>query len=122
MAFEAFTTFTQLTAVGTSWTTLGSFTATPRELIGVFIGADNESGTVTDALEVRVLVARDDTPTNYTTEPIYARSYKPSAVTAEWFSFELLGYKHYRIQVKSAGSTDSYTVDGAHRGDGVDAT
>ena len=122
MAFESFTNFTQDTTVGNSWTTAGDITATPREVINVMIGADNEdASTVTDAAEVRVLVARDDTPTNYSDEGVFHRNYLPSGVTAEWFGFSLFGYKHYRVQWQSAGSTDTYTFDGTYRGDGVDA-
>lgn len=122
MAFESFTSFTQDTGVGNTWTDAGEITATPRELIGVFIGADNEDATtVTDAAEVRVLVARDDTPTNYTDDPIFQMSFEPSSVSQEWFAFSLYGYKHYKVQWRSAGSTDTYTFDGSYRGDGVSA-
>lgn len=121
MAFEAFTTFTQDTSVGTTWTLAGDIVATPREVINVMIGADNQSGTVTNAAAVRVLVARDDTPTNYTEEPIFERLFLPSVVTVEWFAFSLFGYKHYRVQWRSNGATDLYTFDGAYRGDGVAA-
>lgn len=121
MAFEAFTSFTQDTGVGNSWTDAGEITATPREVINVMIGADNESASVTDAAEVRVLVARDDTPTNYTEEPIFQRSFDPSSVSQEWFAFSLYGYKHYKVQWRSAGGTDAYTFDGEYRGDGVSA-
>lgn len=121
MAFESFTNFTQDTGVGNTWTDAGVITATPREVINVMVGADNEGGTVTDAAEVRVLVARDDTPTNYTLEPIFQRSYKPTAVTQEWFAFSLYGYKHYKVQWRSAGATNTYTFDGTYRGDGVSA-
>lgn len=122
MAYESYTSFTQDTGVSdTTWTTLGDITATPREIIDVVIGADNESGTVTDSLEVRVIVAIDDTPTNYTDDPIFQMSYKPSAVTQEWFPFTLFGWQHYRIQTRSTGTTDDYTVDGKYKGDGVSA-
>lgn len=121
MAFSSFTSFTQDTNVGNTWTDAGEITATPREIVNVMIGADNESGSVTDGAEVRVLVARDDTPTNYTDEPILRRSFTPSGVTQEWFAFSLYGYKHYKVQWQSAGGTDTYTFDGEWRGDGVDA-
>lgn len=122
MAFESFTDFTQDTTVGNTWTTAGDITATPREVINIMVGADNEhASTVTDACEVRVLVARDATPTNYTDVPIFQMTYEPSAVTAEWFGFSVYGYQHYRVQWRSAGSTDTYTFDGTYRGDGVDA-
>lgn len=122
MAFESFTSFTQDTGVGNTWTDAGEITATPREVINVMIGADNEDATaVTDAAEVRVLVARDDTPTNYVDEPIYQRSFEPSSISQEWFAFSLYGYKHYKVQWQSAGATDTYTFDGAFRGDGVSA-
>lgn len=121
MAWETYTSFNQDTAVGNTWTDLGEITATPREIIDVVIGADNESDTVIDALEVRVLVAIDDTPTNYSNDPIFARSYKPSAATQEWFGFNLFGWQHYKIQTRSAGATDTYTVDGKYKGDGVSA-
>lgn len=121
MAYESFTTFTQDTGVANSWTDLGTITATPREIINVVIGADNESGSITDSLEVRVLVARDDTPTNYTNAPIYKRIYTPTAITQEWFGFELTGWQHYKIQTQSSGTTDTYTVDGSYKGDGVSA-
>lgn len=121
MAFESFTNFTQDTTIGNTWTDAGTITATPREIINVMIGVDNNSGTVTDPAQVRVLVARDDTPTNYTNEPIYQRSYTPATVGQEWFGFSLFGYKHYKVQWQSAGATDTYTFDGTYRGDGVNA-
>ena len=122
MAFEAFTNFTQDTNVNNTWTDAGDIEATPREVINVMVAADNQSGTVTDDAEVRVLVARDNTPTNYMDEPILAFRKTPSGVTQEWlFTFSLFGYKHYRVQWRSAGSTDQYTFDGTYRGDGVSA-
>ena len=121
MAWDTYTSFTQDTGVGNSWTDLGTISATtPRELISIVIGADNEhASTVTDALEVRVLVAIDDTPTNYTNSPVFAMSYKPSAVTQEWFGFTIAGWEDYKIQSRSAGTTNTYTVDGKWKGDGV---
>lgn len=122
MAFESFTSFTQNTGVGDTWTDAGEIEATPREVINVFIGADNEDGSsVTDPAEVRVLVARDDDPTDYTDEPVFQRSFEPSSVSQEWFAFSLYGYKHYKVQWQSGGGTDTYTFDGVWRGDGVDA-
>jgi hypothetical protein len=122
MPFESFTNFTQDTAVGNTWTDAGEITATPREIINVMIGADNEHGSVvTDAAEVRVLVARDDTPTNYTNEPVFIRTFRPTSVSQEWFAFSLYGYKHYKVQWRSAGATDTYTFNGTYRGDGVSA-
>ncbi len=123
MAWDTYTSFTQDTGVGNSWTDLGTISgSTPREVIDIVIGADNESGSVTDALEVRVLVAIDDTPTNYTNQPIFSASYKPSAVTQEWFGFTLSGWEDYKIQTRSASTTDTYTVDGKWKGDNVSAT
>ncbi len=122
MAFEGFTSFTQDTGVGNTWTDAAEITATPQEVINVMIGGDNEdASTVTDGFEVRVLVARDNTPTDYIDIPIFSTSHLPSAVTVKWIGFSLVGYKHYKVQWRSAGSTDLYTFDGEYRGDGVAA-
>lgn len=122
MAWATFTSFTQDTGVGNTWTDAGPITGKPRELVNVLISADNEhASVVTDAAEVRVLVARDDTPTDYSDEPIFQRQYLPGTVNAEWFAFSLYGYQHYKVQWRSAGGTNNYTFNGKYKGDGVDA-
>ncbi len=86
------------------------------------ISADNQSGTITDDAQVRILVARDDTPTNYVDEaPIFEQSKTPATVGLEWlFAFSLTGYKHYKVQWQSSGTTDTYDFAGEYRGDGLD--
>lgn len=128
MAWESFTSFTEETGVSDgAWTSMDELiSADPREIINVVIEADNESGSVTDALECRAQVASVDSPTvateaDWVDEPVFQRSFEPSSVSAEDFPFSLYGYRHYRIQVRSAGSTDDYTVNGKYRGDGVSA-
>lgn len=128
MAWGSWASFTQETPVSDgTWTNLDELvTANPREIINIVIEADNLSGTVTDALRVRAQVAVVDSPTvatdaDWTNEPVFQRSFKPGSVAAEDFAFSLYGYRHYRIQVQSAGATDDYTVNGKWRGDGVSA-
>ena len=122
MAWSAWTSFTQDTGVSDgSWTELGQVNdVNPRELVNIAIGMNNESGSVTDALMVRVIVSYDE-GTNWTDAPIYQRNRLPDTVNEEWFAFVLMGYKDYRIETQSTGSTDDYTVDGEWRVDGVDA-
>ena len=121
MAFEGFTSLDSDAAVGNTWTDGGVITATPAEVINVMISVDNQSGTITDDAQVRVLVARDDTPTDYVDEaPIFETSKTPATVGLEWlFAFSLAGYKHYKIQWQSSGATDTYDFAGEYRGDGV---
>lgn len=128
MAWGTWSSFTQETAVSDGgWRNLDELiTANPREIINVMIEADNESGSVTDKLMVRVQSAEVDSPTvatdaDWSDEPVFQRSYDPTAITAESLQFSLYGYRHYRVQVQSAGATDDYTVNGKWRGDGVDA-
>ena len=123
MAFEGFTTLTQDTGVGSSFTLAGEIVATPKETINVMIAVDNEhASVVTDDAIIRVTVARDDTPTNYVVEsPALELRKTPGGVGVEWlFLFNLVGFKHYKIEWRSAGATDNYTFVGEYRGDGVD--
>lgn len=100
------------TAIGNTWTDLNgaAFTsANPYDVYHFQINADNGSGSVTDALEIRVLTGVDATVT-YDSTPVFAMSYEPSAVTDEYVSFSFSGYYKFKVQVRSAGSTDTYDV------------
>ena len=122
MAFEGFTSFTEDLAVANTFLDAHEITATPQEVINVFIAGDNtQASVVTDSFQVRVLVARDDTPTDYIDIPIFATSHEPATVNKTWIAFSLVGYKHYKIQWRSSGTTDTYDMNGEFRGDGVDA-
>lgn len=121
MARQATQTISDTAAFGNTWTDVQTIGLNPRELCHVQIKADNQSGTVTDAMEVRVLASSDD-GTTFDDTPILAFSFLPSAITAEYKSFSLHGvYKDQKIQARSAGVTDNYIAGGFYRLDGVSA-
>ncbi len=71
---------------------------------------DNESGTVTDALIIRVRLSQDDT--NYDDLPWQSFTHLPVVVTAEQRMLVLpFGLRFVRFGFESAGSTNDYTVD-----------
>lgn len=92
------------------WTDLNgaSFTtANPYDVYHFSINADNGSGSVTDALEIRVLTSPG---TNFDDTPVFAMSFLPSAITDEYVAFTMSGYRKFKVQVQSSGSTDDYDV------------
>ncbi len=98
------------TAISDAWTDLNAAeftTANPYDVYHIQINADNLSGSVTDALEIRVLT---NTGTNYDNTPVFAMSFLPSAITDEYASFTFGGYYKFKVQVQSAGATDDYDV------------
>lgn len=101
------------TAIANTWTDLASAewtTANAYDVYHIQVNADNGSGSVTDALEIRVLT---NTGTQYDNTPVFAMSFEPSAVTDEYASFTISGYYKFKVQVQSAGSTDTYDVTGS---------
>lgn len=98
------------TAIADTWEDLASasFTsANPYDVYHIQINADNGSGSVTDALEIRVLTS---VGTNWDNVPVFAMSFEPSAITDEYASFTISGYAKFKVQVQSAGATDTYDV------------
>jgi len=71
---------------------------------------DNESGTVTDALIIRVRLSTDDT--DYDDLAWQSFAHLPDVVTAEQRTLVLpFGLRYVRFGFESSGSTDDYTVD-----------
>jgi hypothetical protein len=101
------------TAIDDTWTsiTAGNFTtANPYDVYHIQIGA-NSSGTPTDALEIRVITS---TGTNDDDTPVFAMSFDPATTSEEYVSFTISGYYDFTVQVRSAGSTDTYDVTGSN--------
>ena len=101
------------TAIGNTWTDLAGASFTVADAYDVYhiqVGADNSNATaVTDNLEIRVLTS---TGTNWddTNAPVAKQSFKPSVVTAVPTSLLVSGYRKFKVQVRSAGATDTYDV------------
>lgn len=113
---------TQKTGLGTTWSAFNKISLNPRELAHVEIIADNENAsTVTDALEVRVVTTLDASTEDWDDSPVMGFTYEPATVAAEKFSFQVAGFYAFRVEVRSSGSTDTYTVDCNYRVDGVSA-
>ena len=71
---------------------------------------DNESGTITDALIVRIRLSLDDT--NYDDLAWQSFSHLPVVITAEQRTLILpFGLRFVRFGFQSAGTNDDYTVD-----------
>jgi hypothetical protein len=100
------------TAIDDTWTDLAAAeftTANPYDVYHIQVGA-NSSGTPTDALEIRVLT---NTGTNYDDTPVFAMSFDPATTGEEYASFTIAGFYKFKVQVRSAGSTDTYDVSGS---------
>jgi len=98
------------TAIANTWTDLAgaSFTVTNAyDMYHIQVGADNGSASITDNLEIRVL---SSTGTNFDDTPVFAMSFTPSVITAVPASFLVAGYRKFKVQVRSAGATDTYDV------------
>jgi len=98
------------TAINNTWTDLvaAAFTtANPYDVYHIQINADNNSGTVTDSLQTRVLTYAG---TQYDTVPAFSASLLPTVVTDEFMSFSFSGFYQFKVQVRSSGSTDTYDV------------
>ena len=102
------------TAIANSWTDLAAAeftTANPYDVYHVQVNADNSETTVTDALELQVLT---NVGTNYDDTPVFAMSFLPSTTGDEYASFTISGYYKFKVQVQSAGATDTYDVTGSN--------
>ena len=121
------------TSLGTALTTVddtteefipptGGISLNPRELAHIQLTVDNEhASTVTDALEVRVYTTLDDSSEEWDETPFMAFTVEPATVSAEQFSFIVAGVYKFRCGFLSAGATDTYSVSGQYRKDGVSA-
>lgn len=99
------------TAIANTWTDVASGTLTSVKAYDVFqvqISAKNNSGSVTDDLDIRVLTS---TGTSFDEVGPFSMSITPSAAaTARPESLLLSGYYKYKVQVKSSGATDTYDI------------
>lgn len=120
------------TSLGTALTTVdntteefipptGGISLNPRESAHIQLTIDNESGSVTDALECRVYTTLDDTTEEWDETPFMAFTVEPGGIAAEQYSFMLAGCYKFRLGFLSAGATDLYSVSGQYRKDGVSA-
>ncbi len=99
------------TAIANTWTDVVSGTLTSTKAYDVFhvqISAKNNSGSVTDSLEIQVL---SSTGTNWDEVPITQMAITPAAAaTAAPGSIVLSVYRKYKVQVRSSGATDTYDI------------
>ena len=103
------------TAIANAWEDLAAAdftTANPFDIYHFQVNADNGSGSVTDALEIRVLTSTD--AAQYDNTPVFAMSFLPSAITDEYVSFTFSGFYDFKVQVQSSGATDTYDVTDSH--------
>lgn len=124
MAWGSKTSLGSQTAIGTTEKFLpsagGGVSINPGETIHIQLALDNEHATtVTDAVEIRIYGTLDASTENWDEVAWQAFSHKPSAVTAEDYSFLISGIYRFRIGCKSAGSTDTYAVSGNYRSNGI---
>lgn len=97
----------------------GGVTLNPGETCHVQLGIDNESGSVTDAVRIRLYTTLDATSEDWDEVPFMAFTHLPTAVTERDYSFLVQGIYKFRIGILSAGATDVYTVGGDYRLNGV---
>ena len=101
---------------------LAAVTLNPRELAHVQLKIDNEhASAVTDALTVSVYTTLDDSSETWDSTPFMQFTHKPATVSAEYVAFTVMGVRKFRIGGLSAGGTNTYTMGGSYRLDGVSA-
>lgn len=123
MAWGAKQSFTDQTVINnTVEEFLAAVTLNPRELCQVQIKLDNEhASAVTDSLVVSVYTSADDTSEVWDVFPFMQFTIKPATINAEYFSFTVMGVRKFRIGGLSSGATNTYTMGGGYRLDGVSA-
>lgn len=123
MAWGSKTSFTDQTAINnTTEKFLANVTLNPRELCHVQLKVDNEhASTVTDALIISVYTTLDDSSETWDSTPFMQFTHKPATVSAEYVAFTVMGVRKFRIGGLSSGATNTYTMGGAYRTDGVSA-
>jgi hypothetical protein len=77
--------------------------------------ADNESGSVVDALLVAVYLTLDTASYDWDDQAFMSFTFLPTAITQEKMTFVLPNVFTWRIGCLSAGATDLYTVDMNYR-------
>ncbi|MEQ1888905.1 MAG: hypothetical protein ABL951_06960 [Alphaproteobacteria bacterium] len=123
MAWASEAAFTDQTAINNSTEEfLDAVSLNPRELCHVQLKLDNEHGSVvTDSLQVSVYATLDESSEVWDTHPLMQFTIKPNSVSAEYFSFAVMGVRKFRIGGLSTGATNTYTMGGTYRLDGVSA-
>lgn len=123
MAWGGKTDFTAVTAVNnTTEEFLEAVTMNPYEVCDVQLLIDNEhASAVTDAAIISLYGTLDASTEQWDTVPFMQFNHKPATVSAEYLSFTVAGVYKFRIGVLSAGATNTYTVDGSYRLNGVSA-
>lgn len=123
MAWGSKTPFTAVTAVNnTTEEFLEAVTMNPYEVCHVQLQVDNEhASAVTDALIISVYGTLDASTEQWDTVPFMQFTHKPATVSAEYLSFTISGVYKFRIGALSAGATNTYTLDGDYRLNGVSA-
>ena len=98
----------------------GGVSLNPGETVHVQLEIDNEHGsTVTDACEIRIYTSLDASTEDWDEVAWQAFTHKPATIAAEDYSFLISGVYRFRIGIKSAGATNTYTVSGNYRSNGV---
>ena len=98
----------------------GGISLNPGETCHVQLGIDNEHATtVTDAVEIRIYTTLDDTSEDWDEVAWQTFSVLPTAVTERDYSFLVSGVYKFRIGLLSAGATNTYTVNGNYRLNGI---
>lgn len=105
---------TQKTGVTSTEEFFAAVDASGALLSQVTIDVDNESGSVTNALVVKVYLSPDG-GTDWDDRAFMAFTFLPTAITAQQLTFLVPSVHTFRVGVASAGATDNYTVDLSYR-------
>lgn len=123
MAWGAIQNFTAQTAINnTTEEFLEAVTLNPREIAHIQLSIDNEhASAVTDSLQISVYTTLDASSEVWDVFPFMQFTIKPATINAEYYSFTIMGVYKFRIGGLSTGATNTYTLDGTYRLDGVSA-
>lgn len=101
---------------------LNAVTLNPYEVCHVQLFVDNEHATtVTDGLIISVYGTLDAATEQWDTVPFMQFVHKPTTVSVENVPLIISGVYKFRIGGLSAGATNTYTLDGSYRLNGVSA-
>lgn len=91
----------------------------PGETAAGYVIVDNESGTITNNLRIRVYISTD-AGTSWGAKPIVDFEYVPTTVASHpGPPVSVTGWPTFRIGFLSTGATDTYTAQYKYKKDGV---
>lgn len=96
----------------------GTISLNAGETASGYVVVNNESGSVTNGIRIRVYVSTD-AGTTWSNQPIIDFVYTPATVNDEEVPVSVTGWPHFRLGYLATAATDDYTCQFKYKKDGV---